>query len=154
MYHVGKVWEVRRYLSNICAWCPNIGKINSVVDSQQSKSHSPIQREMTKCTSGSNYWWSIEFFLNEGELSLNSLNSRNLINYWSMNWSQFKDPISHICIAGTVVASWSLTQEVAGWALLMLNSVSASRKNSSDPKNYVPQWGTHNKHFCTILFAK
>ena len=28
-----------------------------------------------------------------------------------MNWSQFKDPVSHMCLAGTVVASWSLTQE-------------------------------------------
>ena len=27
-----------------------------------------------------------------------------------MNW----DPVSHICLAGSVVASWSLTQEVAG----------------------------------------
>ena len=38
-----------------------------------------------------------------------------LINHWSMNWAQFKDPVSHMCLAGAVVASWSLTQEVAGW---------------------------------------
>ena len=31
-----------------------------------------------------------------------------------MNWPQFKDPVSHMCLAGTMVASWSLTQEVAG----------------------------------------
>ena len=31
-----------------------------------------------------------------------------------MNWAQFKDPISHMCFAGTAVAFWSLTQEVAG----------------------------------------
>ena len=31
-----------------------------------------------------------------------------------MNCSQFKDPVSHMCLAGNVVASWSLTQEVAG----------------------------------------
>ena len=31
-----------------------------------------------------------------------------------MNWGQFKDLVSHMCLAGTVVASWSLTQEVAG----------------------------------------
>ena len=30
-----------------------------------------------------------------------------------MNLAQFKDPTSHLCLAGTVVASWSLTQEVA-----------------------------------------
>ena len=31
-----------------------------------------------------------------------------------MNWAQFKDPVSHMCLAGTVVASWSLTQKVPG----------------------------------------
>ena len=31
-----------------------------------------------------------------------------------MNWAQFKDPISHTCLAGTVVACWSVTQEVMG----------------------------------------
>ena len=31
-----------------------------------------------------------------------------------MNWAQFKDPVSHMCLAGAVVASWSLTQVVAG----------------------------------------
>ena len=36
-----------------------------------------------------------------------------------MNWAQFKDPVSHMCIAGAVVASWSLTQEVAGWQVLI-----------------------------------
>ena len=27
-----------------------------------------------------------------------------------MNWAQFKDPITHRCLAGAVVAFWSLTQ--------------------------------------------
>ena len=31
-----------------------------------------------------------------------------------MKWAQFKDPVSHMCLVGAVVASWSLTQEVAG----------------------------------------
>ena len=31
-----------------------------------------------------------------------------------MNWAQFQDPVSHMCLAGSVVASWSLTQEMAG----------------------------------------
>ena len=48
-----------------------------------------------------------------------------------MNWAQFKDPVSRMCLAGTVVASWSLTQEVAGgrdgaglspFAVMSLNS--------------------------------
>ena len=28
-----------------------------------------------------------------------------------MNWVQFKEPVSHMCVAGAVVASWSLTQK-------------------------------------------
>ena len=31
-----------------------------------------------------------------------------------MNWAQFKDPVSHMCLAGTVVACWFGTQEVEG----------------------------------------
>ena len=31
-----------------------------------------------------------------------------------MNWAQFKDYVSHMCLAGAAVASWSLTQEMAG----------------------------------------
>ena len=30
-----------------------------------------------------------------------------------MDWAQFKDPVSHMCLAAAVAASWSLTQEVA-----------------------------------------
>ena len=40
-----------------------------------------------------------------------------------MDWAQFKDPVSHMCLAGTVVASWSLTQEVAGWQVRALFTV-------------------------------
>ena len=32
-----------------------------------------------------------------------------------MNWGQFKDSASHMCLAWAVVASWSLTQEVTVW---------------------------------------
>ena len=31
-----------------------------------------------------------------------------------MNFAQFKDPVSHMCLADAVIASWSVTQEVAG----------------------------------------
>ena len=30
-----------------------------------------------------------------------------------MNWAQFKDPDSNMYLTGTVVTSWSFTQEVA-----------------------------------------
>ena len=35
-------------------------------------------------------------------------------NYLSMNWAQFKDNVSYMCLSGTVVACWSLTQEATG----------------------------------------
>ena len=31
-----------------------------------------------------------------------------------MNEDQFKDPDAHMCLAGAVVASWPVAQEVAG----------------------------------------
>ena len=31
-----------------------------------------------------------------------------------MNCGHFKDPVCYLCLTGAVVASWSLTQEVAG----------------------------------------
>ena len=31
-----------------------------------------------------------------------------------MNWAQFKDSVSRMCLAGIAVAFWSLTQEMAG----------------------------------------
>ena len=34
-----------------------------------------------------------------------------------MNWAQFKDPVSHMFLAGAVVASWSLAQEAASGRL-------------------------------------
>ena len=33
-----------------------------------------------------------------------------------MNWAQFKDRVSHMCLVGDMVASWSLTQEVVGYS--------------------------------------
>ena len=38
-----------------------------------------------------------------------------------MNWAGFKDPVSHMCLAGTMVASCSLTQEVAGSSPFTVN---------------------------------
>ena len=53
----------------------------------------------------------IGVFLNGAELSVNS---ENLKHHWSMNWYQFKDPGTYMCLAGAVVASWSVKQEVWG----------------------------------------
>ena len=46
---------------------------------------------------------SMEFFRSGAELSLKSVNSvnlGNLIDHLNMNWDKFKDPISHMCLAG------------------------------------------------------
>ena len=39
-----------------------------------------------------------------------------------MNKAQYKDPIYHICLAGALVASWSLIQEVAGLSLFTVRT--------------------------------
>ena len=31
-----------------------------------------------------------------------------------MNWAQFKDPVSHMCLSGAEVACWFVAQEVVG----------------------------------------
>ena len=69
-----------------------------------------------------------------------------------MNWAQFKDPVSHMFLAGAVVASWSLTQEVAASSpftvmtnillLNSLNSLKTFRKNSI-AKHFVKQFLVH-----------
>ena len=43
----------------------------------------------------------------------NSGNLWNLINHWRINWNQLKDSVSYMFLAGTVLALWLLTQEVA-----------------------------------------
>ena len=54
-----------------------------------------------------------------------------------MNERQFKILVSHICLAGAVVASWSLTQEMAGLSpfivmtnIFSLNSGKIFKENS------------------------
>ena len=54
-----------------------------------------------------------------------------------MNWAQFKEPVSHMYLVGVMVASWSLTQEVAGSSTftVMTNIYEFSetfRKNSNE----------------------
>ena len=73
----------------------------------------------------------LEFFLELSLNSVNSANSGNPINHWSMNWAQFKDPVPHMHLAGTVVASWSLTQEVVGLSsFTVMTNIFTARKQS------------------------
>ena len=96
--------------------------------------------------------------------SLNSAISGNLINHRSMNWAQFKDPVSHMCLAGAVVASWSPTKEVAGWQVQTLllqrqlflslnsaNSVKTYRENSNDSGNIIVLVKLYSKIFIQIF---
>ena len=53
-------------------------------------------------------------FLKWNRNSLNSTNSRKLINHPSMNWAQFKDPVSHMHLAGSTLVSYTRGSWVAG----------------------------------------
>ena len=57
--------------------------------------------------------------------SVNSANSGNLINHLSMNWAQFKDPVSHMCLA-VADASWILHNR---WQLRVLLITNIQWKN-------------------------
>ena len=54
--------------------------------------------------------------------SVNSANSENLINHLSMNWAQFKNPGAHMCRAGAVVISRSLTKDDVGSTPFTVNN--------------------------------
>ena len=55
-----------------------------------------------------------------------------------MNWAQFKDPVSHMCLAGAVLASWSVTQEVAGLNLFtVMTNIFAAEFNKCKTQNCV-----------------
>ena len=48
-----------------------------------------------------------------------------------MNQSQFKDPVYHMCLDGAVVASWSLTQDVAdSIPFTVMTNIFTTRKRS------------------------
>ena len=73
-------------------------------------SHSLVKWKKLKNKDVLIFYALMEFFLNGAELSLNSANSGNVKNHWSMNWAEHKDPGSDMCLVG----AWSLTQEVVG----------------------------------------
>ena len=96
--------------------------------------------------------------------SLNSVNSENLINHWNMNQGQFGGVVSHMCLAGTVVASWLLTQEVTGsspllwWQLFVsLNSANSGKtfmENSNVSRHsQVITWITATSHWIYYVYV-
>ena len=50
-----------------------------------------------------------------------------------MNCSQFKDPVSNMCLAGVVVACWSLTQEMVTLSPFTVMTVKYLGKTSMLP---------------------
>ena len=60
-------------------------------------------------------WFPLVFLLEFPKWRRTFTEFRETDNHWGMNWAWFKDPAYHMCLAGIVVASWSLTQEVAEW---------------------------------------
>ena len=54
-----------------------------------------------------------------------------------MNGAEFKDPVSHMCLAGTVVACWFFTQEVAGSNTHFLQKYFSSSTDSVDSTEFI-----------------
>ena len=46
--------------------------------------------------------------------SVKSANSRNLVNFWTMDWDQFKDLIYYLRLIGYVVIPWYLMKGITG----------------------------------------
>ena len=127
----------------------NFVAANGLYSKKKSYSHGDLWQQCVISTLQLNRFiiYSLDFFPKSAEISVNS---GNRINQWSMNWSQFKDRVSNMCLAGAVVVvvCWSLTQELAGSIpfnvminIFVTDSVKAFRKNwivaESTPKNFV-----------------
>ena len=56
-----------------------------------------------------------------------------------MNGTEFEDPVSHMCLAGTVVACWFFTQEVGGSNTHFLKKYFSSSTVSGDPTEFISE---------------
>ena len=54
-----------------------------------------------------------------------------------MNWAQFKDLASHMCLAGAVVACWFVAQEVVGSNTNFLQKYFSSSTESVDSTEFI-----------------
>ena len=54
-----------------------------------------------------------------------------------MNWAQFKDHVSHMCLAGAMVACWFVTQEIAGSNIYFLQKYLSSSTDSVDSTEFI-----------------
>ena len=100
---------------------------------------------LLKFSSESFSWISCNFIGVFPKWCRNSLNSGNLKNNWSMNWVQFKDPISHMCLAGT------------GSILLSYTRGDRFEPFYCNDKNFVTEhiWGELNcVHISKVIFRQ
>ena len=95
------------------------------------------------------------FFLNEVELSLNSMNSTNsgnLIDHCSMNWGQFKGHLCYLCLHGAVVWSLLLMQQVVDSRLTFYkNFVNEFTEFSEGHLGKTPIWHHYKKRIRIFL---
>ena len=52
-----------------------------------------------------------------------------------MNQGQFKDPVCYMCLAGTAVAYWSLTQEIVGSSPFTVMTIFLSLNSANSRKH-------------------
>ena len=79
------------------------------------------------------------------------LNSDNLTNHWSMNWSQFEDPLCDLCLHRAVVSSLYFVQEIVGSRLTFYKNVVNEFTEFSEihfGKTSVGHITWHSRHIC------
>ena len=54
-----------------------------------------------------------------------------------MNWAQFKDHVSHMCLAGAVVSSCFVTQEIVGSNTAFLQNYLSNSTDSVDSIEFI-----------------
>ena len=64
---------------------------------------------------------------------------RILINHWLINWGQFKELLCNLCHIGSVITSWSPTQEVVCLTRMHSSRMHITRSSRSQPGGGLPQ---------------
>ena len=71
-----------------------------------------------------------------------------------MNWAQFKVPVSRMCLADAVVASWSLTQQVVGSNLFTIMKYITLQKNQGKHLGKTPMFQAMADKFLQFTLPK
>ena len=97
-------------------WCTKYPQPQSAKSEPQGVACTPFIEILVGCACTVALHMHLDWLLRLRQMA----DSGNLLNYLSINSVEFKHPLSHTCLAGVVVASWSLTQEVASLNILLL----------------------------------